>query len=95
MLSLSPFSKVVIIANDRIPPSSSDSSNHIFSIGLHAIGGYNVSVLVFIPLDIYILPFLQLIHASTVANQGHPKINGCPPNGVLVCITINSTRYSH
>jgi hypothetical protein len=36
----------------------------------------------------------QLMNASTVANQGLPKIKGCPPKLDLGCRIMKSTGYS-
>lgn len=46
------------------------------------------------PCEIIILPDLQPLKASTVANQGLPRINGCPPRFVFRCRTKKSTGYS-
>ena len=35
------------------------------------------------------------MQASVVANQGLPRISGCPPSYELGCKTKKSTRYSH
>lgn len=37
---------------------------------------------------------LQLMKASTVANQGFPNIKGWPPSRVLGCKTTKSSGYS-
>ena len=39
-------------------------------------------------------PDLQLMKASTVSNQGLPRINGCPPKLFLGFQNMKSTGYS-
>lgn len=53
-----------------------------------------MNLLVKLPLEINISPDLQLIKASTIANRGIPRINGCHPISFLGVKIINSTRYS-
>ena len=48
-----------------------------------------------VPSDMVIDPDRQLMQASAVANQGLPRINGCPPSYDLGCKTKNSAGYSH
>ena len=52
-------------------------------------------LLVSVPSDMVIYPDRQLMQASAVANQGLPRINGCPPSCNLGCKTKKSARYSH
>ena len=52
-------------------------------------------ILVFVSSDIVMDPDRQLMQASAVANQGLPRINGCPPNCDLGCNTKKSAGYSH
>ena len=40
-------------------------------------------------------PGQQLMQASSIANQGLPRINGCPPSYDLGCRTKKSAGYSH
>ena len=47
-----------------------------------------------VPYDMVIDPDRQLMQASVVANQGLPRINGCPPRCDLRCKTKKLARYS-
>ena len=52
-------------------------------------------LLVSVPSDIVMDPDRQLLQASAVANQGLPRINGCPPSYDFGCNTKKSAGYSH
>ena len=56
-------------------------------------GGYKAKFLIFGPLVMVIFPCRQPIQASAVANQGLPKINGCPSSQVLGFIIKKSVGY--
>ena len=49
---------------------------------------------VLVPSDMVIDTDRQLMQASAVANQGLPRISGCPPSYDLGCKTKKSVGYS-